>query len=343
MDTIGTVAAQLFPVIALIALGAVLKGVRFFSEGFIEGLKRFVAGVTLPVLIFRAFARMELRGEYFVLAAAVFGLCVLMIFAGRALARLTGARSRYAPFLFQGFEAGMIGYALFSTVYGADRTGVFAVVDLGQVIFVFTVLMAELVAVRERPDARSLATGFLKSPVIIAIVLGLAASAVMPALDRQSFWFETIFTRLLGTIEGLTTPLVCIVIGSGITLDRRVFAGALRVVVARTAVLAAAGVLFAAYLVPALGLPRIYSAAILTLFVLPPPFVIAVFGGAPVPAPAGRREGGSMGIPAAGEADPEGPGCRPADDEAFVSAVLSTGTLVSLAAFAVITVVMGPV
>lgn len=342
MDVIGTVAAQLVPVIALIALGAVLNGIRFFPDGFIDGLKRFVAGVTLPVLIFRAFARMELRGEYFVLAAAVFGVCVLMIFAGRALARLAGARSRYAPFLFQGFEAGMIGYALFSAVYGADRTGVFAVVDLGQVVFVFTVLMAQLVAVRERPDARSLAAGFLKSPVIIAIALGLAASAVMPALDTRSFWFETIFTRLFGSIEGLTTPLVCIVIGAGITLDRRVFAGAVKTVAARTAVLAAAGVLFAAYLVPALGLPRIYSAAILTLFVLPPPFVIAVFGAAPSPATVGRGDSGAA-VPAVGASESAVTGCRPDEDEAFVSAVLSTGTLVSLAAFAVITVVLGPV
>ena len=273
--------SDLIPVIALIALGLILGRSGFMGDEFASGLKRLVASVTLPALLFTAFARLALAPEFFLLAAVIFLSCGVLALVGRAIAAAAHFPRPSTTLLFQGFEAGMLGYALFVSFYGAQEVPSFATADLGQVLYVFTVLMAQLLSGEDSRAPRP-ADGFL-APTFAAI-------------------------------GSLTTPLVCLVVGYGLkdafgrspatTGERDAPASARGNGAAVLAVvliwLAAAGALVA-FVVPALGFPRIQSAAVLSLFLLPPPFVIPVFR------------------------------TRSAD-AAFVSSVLSLHTVFSLAA-----------
>ncbi|MEN6477701.1 MAG: AEC family transporter, partial [Rectinema sp.] len=135
---------ELLPVIVLVGLGAVLGARSILTIPTIDGLKRLVSGVTLPVLLFSAFSRMRPEAPHLILAAAIFAACALMGLIGSAVARLFRLPSPATALMLQGFEAGMLGYALFASFYGADRTPAFAAADLGQVLYVFTILMARL-------------------------------------------------------------------------------------------------------------------------------------------------------------------------------------------------------
>ncbi len=81
------------------------------------------------------------KAGHLVVAGLVFLACTIVFVAGRYLHAPAGTESRYLPPLLTGFEAGMMGYAIFTAVYGVDNVFNFAVVDLGQVIFVFFVLV----------------------------------------------------------------------------------------------------------------------------------------------------------------------------------------------------------
>lgn len=317
-----SVLPDLVPVLVLIALGAGLsRGLGrgqgragFLSAAVADGLKRLVASVTLPVLLFVAFARLALEPSVFVLAAVVFASCGVLGLAGAAFSRAARLPRPSTAFLFQGFEAGMLGYALFASIYGPSRVHFFAVADLGQVLYVFTVLMAQLLSGEDGSRARVsvLAGRLLSSPVIVTIGAGLASAALVPGARGLPWAAGAFLDPTLSAIGGLTTPLVCLVVGHGLSagFPRGALAASLSAVAARLGLSFALALCVAYLVVPALGFGALQSAAVATLFLLPPPFVIAVF----------RK--------------------RP-EDAAYVSSVLSLHTVASLAAVSAFALVSG--
>ena len=121
----------------------------------------------------------------------------------------------------------MLGYTLFAAFFGRSVVSAFATADLGQVVYVFTVLMAQLlaseagggkvggpVAGRVRPGR--LLARLASSPAILAIAAGLLASSLLPDA-RGAPWGEGGFLLpLLDVVGSLTTPLVCLVVGYGL-------------------------------------------------------------------------------------------------------------------------------
>ena len=275
-----TLAADFLPLFFLIALGAILGKTGFFSVEMVEGLKRIVASIALPAVLFGAFSRVDVDGRLGLLALGIFVACGLMGLIGQFASHVTHLPDPATRFLFQGFEAGMLGYGLFIALFGRESVSFFATADLGQVVFVFTALMTQLRRAENGGPIRPLILlrNMLFSPVIIAIVAGLLASVAYP--DAQgSPWAEHAFLApLLTTIASLTTPLVCLVVGFGLKDFRLQGAGqALTLVLLRLGTAIVVGSLLAFVMVSALGFPKLQSVAVLFLFILPPPFVIPVF------------------------------------------------------------------
>ena len=308
--------AKVLPVILLFILGAILRRTHFLAESTIGDLKKLIVNITLPAVLFLAFAGVNLEGRHLVIVAIVFAACLLALLLGRLIGPPLEFRSPYFPTLMTGFEAGMMGYAIFGAAFGgAGQIFNFAVVDLGQVLFVFFVLV---------PFVQRISTGaisfgqtlrnFLKTPVIIAIFLGIVANrlGVMPALHG---W--PVSDAVLRTVEllgGLTTPIIALVIGYEVRLQRGSLLKPAEAITIRLLIWVPVGLLLNALVIrPLFGVATVLEAAVMTMFVLPPPFVIPLF----------MRE-------------PEGA------DRTFVVNTLSLATLVTLVAFTVITVVYRP-
>jgi len=307
---------KLLPVFALIALGALLGRRGFLSEAFAEGAKRLIASVSLPALLFMAFSRMSLQASHLYLALVVFASCGLLALVSLPLAALARLPQPATRMLFQGFEAGMLGDALFASLFGNDALGYFAGADLGQVLYVFTVLMAQLLVGESggKPNAAELSRRLVTSPVIVAIGAGLASAAFAPGAIGLPWAQGAALDPSLTAIGSLTTPLVCLVVGfglrNGVEGGGRGLAQAALASLVRIAAAGALGLAVAFIVAPALGFERMQSLALLTLFVMPPPFIIAVF----------RK--------------------RP-EDAGYVSSVLSMHTLASLAAALAIALAIG--
>ncbi len=117
------------PVFFLLLLGYFLKRVGFFGEGFVQDLKKIVLYTALPCLLFTAFSNIAIRISLVYLFAAVFAVCLLMLLIGKSVSRVAGLENPYFPSMMTGFETGMVGYALFTSVYGSDSLSVFAAVE----------------------------------------------------------------------------------------------------------------------------------------------------------------------------------------------------------------------
>lgn len=307
--------SKVLPIILLFILGALLRRTRFLAENTVRDIKKLIVNITLPSVLFLAFAGVNLEGRHLVIVAVVFAACLLALLLGRLIGAPLGLKSPFFPTLMTGFEAGMMGYAIFAAVYGAAKIFNFAVVDLGQVTFVFFILVpfVQRLSTGALPFAQTLRS-FVKTPVILAIFLGIVANrlGVMPALHG---W--PISQAVLRTIEllgGLTTPLIALVIGYEVRLQRGSLLKPAQVITLRLALWVPAGLLLNALVVqPLFGGDPVLQAAVLTMFVLPPPFVIPLF----------MRESDSA-------------------DRVFVVNALSLATLVTLVAFTVITVLYRP-
>lgn len=276
-----TALSKVLPILLLFILGALFRKWRFLSEAAVADMKKLVVNVTLPAVLFLAFAGVTLEGRHLILVAVVFAACLLALFIGRLIGPLLGLRSRYFPPLMTGFEAGMMGYAIYAAVYGAENIFRFAVVDLGQVLFVFFVLVPYISQVATgRMSLRETVIGFFKTPVIIAIFLGIIFNQLGLMTPLRGWPPTEAVLRTLEIIGAMTTPLIAIVIGYELQLHPGALGRPVRAVALRLLLWIPAGLLLIALVVDrVLGGDPLFRAAVMTMFVLPPPFVAPLFMG----------------------------------------------------------------
>ncbi|MDO4741672.1 MAG: AEC family transporter, partial [Eubacteriales bacterium] len=138
MQTLIAVLEKALPVFVMLALGVLCRRKNIISREGIGAMKTFAVNITLPAVMFSAFATASYSARGMLVPLLVFALCVLSLAAGFALCRALRIPGRLSPFLSAGFEAGMLGYALFALLFPGEGSAAFAIVDLGQVLFVFT-------------------------------------------------------------------------------------------------------------------------------------------------------------------------------------------------------------
>jgi malate permease and related proteins len=209
----------------------------------------------------------------------MFGSCVLALLVGRVIRPVVRIESPYFPMLMTGFEAGMMGYAIYVTVYGADNLYKFGIVDLGQVIFVFFVLVGALE--RQSSVAKPLKEtllAFLKTPVIIGILLGIAANPIGLLALLGSSPIAGGVLHAVELVAGLTTPLIALIIGYEMQLHKDQLWEPLKTIGLRLLFWLPIGLAISVVLIDrVLGLDRGFQAAVMTMIILPPPFVIPLF------------------------------------------------------------------
>jgi len=272
--------SRVLPVLLLVGLGALFRRSGFLGSSAVDGLRKLVLNVTLPAALFLAFLRTEMEAQYAVIVISVFGACLVMLAVGPWLRRGAGVRSEAMPSLMAGFEAGMIGYALYSAIFGAQNIYRFAVVDLGQVLFVFFVLAPVVMrwASGHAPPMAETALAFVRTPVIIAIVAGVAASVAGLAEPLESNPITEAGLQTLAMLAAVTTPAIAIVIGYSTSFSAGSLSDPVRTVAVRYPIWIVSAALFSWLVIDQLlGLDRLFQAAVMTMAVLPPPFVVPLY------------------------------------------------------------------
>lgn len=137
--------------------------------------------------------------NFLVLIIGMFIICGLLLLFGFALKPLHLSESDHFPFLFTGFEFGMMGASLFGAVFGIDKVGYIGLI------------------------------GFVKSPIIIAIVLGMTFNISGYGKNIADLSLIQALYSAMHFIENLIVPLILLIIGFGLEvrgirfdLDRKI-------------------------------------------------------------------------------------------------------------------------
>lgn len=300
----------ILPIALVLGLGVHCRRREMLSREGIDAIKSVAVNIALPAVLLQAFATADYGPRSLVLPAVMFGVCCAAWALGHLARRVLRISSRFVPFLTTGFEAGMLGYTLYGMLYGQESMPHFALIDLGQVLFVFTLYkMLIRLDSRESVQWKTLLREMFTSPVVLAIFAGvlLGASGAYRALIPSGV--SDIFDACTDFVSASTSTLILLSIGYDLVFSEIRWRETGKVVAARTVILLAlmGGTLL---LLRALGLSeRALTGAVAVMFILPPPFVLPVF----------------------------------ATDEAqrtYISSALSLSTLVSLGLFALLTVLV---
>jgi len=270
---------RVLPILLLLFLGYWTRRSGFLSEAVVGGLQKVVVNLALPAVLFLSFLQVELKLSYVAIFVAIFLLCVVLYAVGRPLGARLAPEHPYFPFLMTGFEYGMLGISLYGSAYGLEKLGHIAVIGLGHEFFIWFVFLPLLLRARDgRQRPSDLIRSFLAAPVILAILAGIGLN-LLGLKDVLPVWPVT--GGVLATMEflgNLTAPLILLIVGYGIQLDRSGLGDAARVVAVRLAVLIPVALVVNAVLIRGvLGLEKGFETAVFTLLILPPPFIIPIF------------------------------------------------------------------
>jgi predicted permease len=278
---------RVLPILLLLSLGYWIRARNFLSPKTIEDLRKFVVNVTLPAVIFISFLQIELKTTYFVIFGFTFLLCILLFFLGRLLKRQFHIGHEYFPYLTTGFEYGMLGVSLFGSAYGISKIGYIAVVDLGHEIFIWFVFLPLLLMKRDgRHSLAGIGRSFVTSPVVIAILASLILNVLGMAATLDELPVTGALMSTLQFLGELTIPLILIIVGYGIKFDRQGLQDSLQIVLIRLVILIPLALIVNTFLIRnLLQLDAFFEAAIFTLLILPPPFIVPLYAKKNLPLP----------------------------------------------------------
>ncbi len=279
MDQATLILNRVLPIFILIGLGHFIRRRQFLAESTVDDLRRIAVNLALPAVLFLSFLQMELQAAYLIIVGLVFLLCVALFGLGRGLSPRVQPPRLYFPFMMTGFEYGMLGVSLFGSAYGLGNIGYIAVIDLGHELFIWFVFLAFLLMLRDGlSSSRQIAGAFFRSPVIIAIL----ASLILNLLGARDFLYEApVAGALIASLQYLSSfviPLILIIVGYGIRLNRAGLRDAALVIGVRLALLIPLALVVNRVLIGGLlGLGAPFEAALFTLLVLPPPFIVPLY------------------------------------------------------------------
>lgn len=265
------------PVFLALGLGMLCRSRGFLTRDGVDTLKKVVINITLPAVLLNAFAAAEYTAATIAVPAVMFALCCVALALGFGLAKLFHLKGRLSPFVATGFEAGMIGYALFVLLFPGESTARFAILDLGQTLFVFTVFK---ILLSGKTDWKAIGHDLLTTPILWAVAAGVLLGATGLYRAMGGWGIRGILDGATDFISAPTGMIILLSVGYDLVLKEIPWRKTAGLIALRFAVMAV--VLALLILVNRTILQgALFEGAAVLMCILPPPYVIPVFADEP--------------------------------------------------------------
>lgn len=306
MDKVISIIQTALPVFIALFLGVLCRSRNFITRDGVDTLKKVVINITLPAVLLNAFATAEYTVAALILPAVMFGLCCVALVLGKLIIRVSGMKSRLAPFLATGFEAGMLGYALFALLFPEEKLSAFALPDIGQTLFVFTLFK---ILISGKTDIKAIGKDMVKTPILWAVLIGVLIGATGLYGKLQDWGVAGVLNSATDFVSAPTGMIILLTVGYDLVIKEipwRKTAGLMGMRLVVAAILFGIVVLLNKTVLNNM----FFTGAAMLMFILPPPYVIPVFADEP-------------------------------EERVQISAALSAMTLMTIILFAVLTVIVG--
>lgn len=305
MDKLITVIETALPVFLALAMGSWCRSRNFITRDGVDTLKKVVINLTLPFVIFDAFATADYSLSTMILPVLIFVICGVSLILGHVIIRISGMKSRLAPFLASGFEAGMLGFALYALLFPNESASHFAMLVMGQELFIFTIYKSMLAG---KCDFKSVVHEMVTAPTLWALFLGILAGATGLYKQLGAWGVGGIVDAVTGFISAPTGMIILLTVGYDLVIKEIPWKKTMGLIAMRLIVM---GVMLALVILLNRTVLNgiIFEGAAVLLFILPPPYVIPIVADEP-------------------------------EERVQISSALSALTLVTMVLFAVVSVIV---
>lgn len=272
---------SVLPILLLISMGYYMQRKETIKQSTIDEIKRIVLNIALPSLLFLNFKDMELKIEYLTLTITVFlFFCVLYLIA-EGLNKIKGFYSPLLPFLLPGFALGTLGIPLYVSVFGVENLSKYIILAIGHELFVWFILIV-IIKMKHSGTGFSfkIIIDFIRNPFIIAITLGITLNITGLGIVFDENAILKGIGQFLEYLSTIVTPLILIVIGYGLKLNKQYIRESIKLLMIRIPL-----ILIIGYIVKFVFLDRIiigdrfFDYAWFTYLILPPTYAITLLIG----------------------------------------------------------------
>ena len=199
-----------FPIFLVMVIGYFLKQIGMLNDNFVTVANRFNFKVTLPFMLFRDIAGVDIREvfdlKYVLFCALVSTACFWLIWGGVKL--FLKDKSMRGAFVQASFRssAAVMGLAFIQNIYGTSAMGPLMIVSAVPLYNIFSVIVLTFEGenasgVNGKEKIKEACVGIAKNPIILGILAGLI-------VGLSGIEFPTIINKT-------ATPLALITIGAG--------------------------------------------------------------------------------------------------------------------------------
>ena len=205
------------PIFLVMVLGYFLRRRGMLNENFVNVANKFNFDVTLPFMVFRDIAAVDIRSvfdlKYVLFCAIASSVCFWVVWG---LAKLfIKDKSLIGAFVQASFRssAAVMGLAFISNLYGPSAMGPLMIIGAVPLYNIYSVLVLTFEAEddgtgRDTGKLKEACVNILKNPIIISIVLGLIVS-----LCKLNF--PVLVDNTIDKVAKMATPLALITLGAG--------------------------------------------------------------------------------------------------------------------------------
>lgn len=277
MQLIIPVLEMVLPVIVMLFLGYLCRVKNLVTKEGLAGIKSVISNITLPVVLFKAFYTTDYSLRSVLGFVIIFTSCILALLAGYALNRFV-AQSKLMPYLLSGFEVGMLGYALYGLLAGTDKLSYMASVDLGQVLFVYTVYLTLLKnATGQKTNVKGILLSMIKNPAFQGVAIGIIIGITGLGGFISASPVGGIFEEVIETITLPTAGMILIIVGYELSMRRDLIGPVVKTITFRVAVMTVLLCVSAFIMFSILPFDKNLFMAMVLLFSLPAPFIIPLY------------------------------------------------------------------
>ena len=270
--------SMVLPVLVMILLGRLCAVRGILNDERHAGLKSIIGDILLPVVLFNAFFTAQYDGKLLLVFALVFAGCLIALLAGFALKKFVRPYDRYMPLLMTSFEGGMLGYALYALVAGQGQTSIYAMVDIGQTMFAYTVFLAALKSAEGgRMSPKAMLMNMATNKACIGMTLGIVLGALGVHKAIAPTAFGTVLTELISFITAPTSALILLVVGYQLNFSRKLMKPVAVTLALRTGVMAVVFGVVSLILFAIIPYDKLLMIALMLQYTLPAPFIIPLF------------------------------------------------------------------
>ena len=276
MQNIVSILKIVLPLILSLGIGFFARKRAILTPEAIDGMKTFVMKFALPAMLFGLFFTAEYSVSILLFAATMFTLGFVGLGLGFLIGKPLEKRSPMLKFMTSGWEVGMLGYALYALLYGTENLRYMALMDFGQVLFVFSGFIAALNA-RTGHSFKDSVKSLLPNPVPWSMLAGAILSILGVSRALEPSGITGLITSVCNFIASPLSCIIFIVVGYGIEFSKKNIKTAAISVLMRTlvcGVLCAVALFFIGSFIP-LSDPMRW--AIIILFITPAPYIMTMY------------------------------------------------------------------